>query len=283
MPLSYRELTQPTVEPVSLATAKQHLRVDYDQDDSYISALITATRQLVEKLTNRAIFNRQMLLTLDYFPWPGWGGTAANSSRDYYLANYYRGLCIRLPKPATVTVESLSYIANDGVTVITIDPENYVVDTTSEPARISPAPGYTWPYQQNYIPGQVQVKFTAGTYEQPVTETITVSAAAPYTATLSQAAKLITLTSVTDANGDAIACTNTAGTLTFDASQAGKTLTVDYTVNACPQTIVSAMLLIIKHLYDNRAETSELNLKQIPLGVDYLLAGEVFDTFDWSN
>lgn len=281
MPLSYRELSQPTIEPVSLLLAKQHLRVDWDQDDTYIAALITAARQYVEKVTNRAIFNRQMLLTLDYFPWPGWDSTTGSTAHDYFMRWYYRGLTIRIPKPATASVESLSYIANDGVTIVTIDPSNYTVDLTSEPARISPRPGYTWPYQQNYIPGQVQVRFTAGTYEMPVTETVIVPAAAPYTAALSAAAKIITLTSVEDAENNPVTCSNTDGTLTFDESQAGKTLTVGYTVNNCPQTVVAAMLLIIKHLYDNRAESSELNLKTIPLGVEYLLAGEVFDTFDW--
>lgn len=164
MPLSYRELLAPAVEPVSLDQAKQHLRVDYDDDDGYIAALIIAARQLVEKITHRAIFNRKMLLTLDYFPWPGWGSTTGSTAHNYFMHWYYRGLTIRLPFPAAVSVESITYLANDGVTVNTIDPKSYTVDLISEPARISPVPGYTWPYQQNYIPGQVRVNFTAGTY-----------------------------------------------------------------------------------------------------------------------
>jgi uncharacterized phiE125 gp8 family phage protein len=281
MPLSYRELTQPTIEPVSLAIAKQHLRVDFDNDDTYIAALITAARQYVEKVTNRAIFNRSMVLSLDYFPWPGWGETTGCTTQTYYLTWYYRGIVIRLPKPRAVSVGSITYVDNTGQTQ-TIDPSNYNVDLVSEPARIAPKPGYTWPYQQNYIPGQVQVQFTAGTYEQPTSATVTVPAQAPYTIALPQAAKLVTLASVTDAEGNAIACTNTAGVLTFDASQAGKTLTIEYTLNMCPQTIVAAMLLIIGHLYEHRSENTELTLKTLPLGVGYLLAGETFDTFDWS-
>jgi len=166
MPLSYRELSQPSVEPVTLAQAKQQLRLDagFTDDDNYVSALIVAARQYVEKVTHRAIFNRKMLLTLDYFPWPGWGSTTGSTAHDYFMHWYYRGLTIRLPLPAAVSVESLSYLANDGVTVTTIDPSKYTVDVTSEPALIAPVPGYTWPYQQNYIPGQVRVRFTAGTY-----------------------------------------------------------------------------------------------------------------------
>jgi len=221
MPLSYRELTAPAVEPVTLAQAKAHLRVDFSEDDAYISALIIAARQQVERMTNRAIFNRTMLLTLDYFPWPGWGTTTGSTANDYYMQWYFRGLSIRLPLPMTVSVESLSYLATDGVTVVTIDPSNYTVDLTSEPARISPAPGFTWPYQQNYIPGQVRVNFTAGTY------------------------------------GDGVE------------------------VNKCPQTIIWAMYLLIGHLYENRSAASADSLKEIPLGVAELLAGETFDTFEW--
>jgi hypothetical protein len=281
MPLSYRELTQPTVEPITLGQAKSHLRVDFTDDDSYITALITAARQKVEKMTNRAIFNRQMLLTLDYFPWPGWDSTTGSTAHDYFMHWYYRGLTIRLPKPATVSVQSLTYIANDGVTILTIDPSNYIVDVTSEPARIAPRPGYTWPYQQNYIPGQISVRFTAGTYEAPVSEQFTVPTESPYTYKLTQAANMITFTGVTNAQGGTVTCANSAGTLTFDASLAGQTLTASYTVNHCPQTIVWAMYLLMKHWYDHREGVSDAPLKEIPLGVTELLAEETLYSCDW--
>jgi hypothetical protein len=167
MPLSYKELSAPTVEPVSVLQAKQHLRVDFPDDDDLITMYVTAARQYVEKLMQRAIYPRTVRLTLDYFPWPGWGSTTGSTAHDYFMHWYYRGLTIRLPLPGAVSVESLSYIANDGVTVITIDPSNYTVDLISEPARISPAPGFTWPYSQNYIPGQVTVNFTAGSFDVP--------------------------------------------------------------------------------------------------------------------
>ena len=53
------------------------------------------------------------------------------------------------------------------------------------------------------------------------------------------------------------------------------------TVNKCPQTIIWAMYLLIGHFYEHREAASELALKEIPLGVAELLAGDTFDTFDW--
>jgi uncharacterized phiE125 gp8 family phage protein len=52
-------------------------------------------------------------------------------------------------------------------------------------------------------------------------------------------------------------------------------------VNTCPQTIISAMLLLIDHLYNHRGAASELNLKNIPLGVDALLGVEKAHTLGY--
>jgi uncharacterized phiE125 gp8 family phage protein len=164
MPLAYRETSAPIIEPVTLARAKKQLVIDanFTDDDDLIQTYIVAARQMVEKMMNRSIFNRKMRISLDYFPWPGWQ-TVTGSSHDAYLGWYFRSLSIRLPKPATFSVDSISYIGTD-LQTHTLDPSTYVVDLLSEPARISPAPGYTWPYQQNYIPGQVIIEFTSGTY-----------------------------------------------------------------------------------------------------------------------
>jgi uncharacterized phiE125 gp8 family phage protein len=160
--LSYREMSQPAAEPVTLDVAKSQCRVDSDDDDLLIQAYIIAARQMVEKQMNRSIFNRKMRMTCDYFPWPGWE-TVTGSSHDAYLGWYFRSLSIRLPKPATASVDEISYINNDLQTVV-LPSNTYIVDLISEPARIFPAPGFTWPYPQQYIPGAVIIDFTSGTY-----------------------------------------------------------------------------------------------------------------------
>ncbi len=48
-------ITPAAAEPVSLAEAKLHLRVDFDEDDALIQALISAARQAAETLTQRQL------------------------------------------------------------------------------------------------------------------------------------------------------------------------------------------------------------------------------------
>jgi len=161
MPLSYKQLTQPAIEPVTLAQAKLHLRLDFTEDDSVVSGLIAAAREYVEKEMQRAIYERSFLLTLDYFPL---ASECVNGANQYaYVSSYIRSLSIHCPMPSLVSVESIQYLSDSSQTV-TLSPNSYVLDTVSEPGRIMPAPGTYWPYQNQYLPGQVQVTYTAGSY-----------------------------------------------------------------------------------------------------------------------
>jgi len=59
--LNYEYLTQtvaPTFEPVTVAVAKNHLRVDISTDDTLIGTLITAAREYVELFTGQSFIQR---------------------------------------------------------------------------------------------------------------------------------------------------------------------------------------------------------------------------------
>ena len=70
-------VTAPASEPVSLAEAKAHLRIEAADDDSLIGALITAARQSAEAHMRRALMSQTWRLSLDRFPaapQPWWDG-----------------------------------------------------------------------------------------------------------------------------------------------------------------------------------------------------------------
>ncbi len=55
------------------------------------------------------------------------------------------------------------------------------------------------------------------------------------------------------------------------------------TVNTCPQSIVLAIMLLASHWYEHREDVSELNLKNIPLGVHALLDQYKFTCPDYRS
>lgn len=130
-------VTPPIEEPVSLAEAKLHLRVDHAEEDALIGVLITAAREYVEMYTRRQLVTATWRLTLDCWP-----------------------LCIRPPRPPLASAVTLAYLDNTEV-LQTVDPATYRVDTSREPGRILLATGATWPAAAP-VPGAIQVEYTAG-------------------------------------------------------------------------------------------------------------------------
>jgi uncharacterized phiE125 gp8 family phage protein len=61
-------LIAPAVEPISLAEAKAFLRVEHDDDDDVIAALIAGARLYVEGQTRRALITQSWRLVRDAWP-----------------------------------------------------------------------------------------------------------------------------------------------------------------------------------------------------------------------
>jgi uncharacterized phiE125 gp8 family phage protein len=61
-------LTPPALEPVLLADVKLFLKVEHDNDDDVIAALIAAARVHVEMQTRRALIDQTWRLTRDVWP-----------------------------------------------------------------------------------------------------------------------------------------------------------------------------------------------------------------------
>jgi len=133
-------VTAPTVEPVSLAEAKSHLRVDITDDNAYITSLITVVRMQVEEWLRRALITQTWRLTLDTWP-----------AADHFL----------LPWPALQSVAGVAYIDDDGDSN-TFSASKYIVDTDSEPGRVALNRGETWPGDTLQAINGVQVTYVAG-------------------------------------------------------------------------------------------------------------------------
>lgn len=135
--------TGPTVEPLTVAQAKAHLRVDGNDDDTLIEALIAEARLFVENQTGLALLEQTFTASLDNFPRSG---------------------KIELPRaPVTEIVEFVYDDEND--VEREIDAADYRLDLITTPARIMPSRDGVWATGWPCIPTQtsaVRIQFKAG-------------------------------------------------------------------------------------------------------------------------
>jgi uncharacterized phiE125 gp8 family phage protein len=144
----YTLLTPPDGEPVTLDVAKAHIRVDHDDDDLLIGTLISAARAQFERETNRRLLTQQWRLSLDRYPLGP----------------------IRTDFGPVQTIDALKFTDTD-LSVVTVDPAQYLTDITTEVGRVAPVLFQPWPWiywatvihpSSRLLPGAVQLEFTAG-------------------------------------------------------------------------------------------------------------------------
>lgn len=132
-------LTAPAVEPLSLAEAKAHCRVDSTDDDTLLTALIVTARRMAEQVTGRVLVTQSWRYSLDAFP------CAA----------------LWLPYPPLVSVQSVKYLDGDGTLQTLVTDTDYTVHTSALLGLVVPAYGKTWPVPR-IVPEAVRIEFTAG-------------------------------------------------------------------------------------------------------------------------
>jgi uncharacterized phiE125 gp8 family phage protein len=147
-----KQVTDATVEPVSLADAKAHMSVTDGTDDAYIPLLIKAARRRLENEMQRALIQQTWRFTLDHFPW-------------FHQRAFPVGFQpIVIPRPPMIDVDSIKYMDPTdptGQTLITLNANTYLVDSDSEPARIQSTNNSTWPATLRQM-GAVQIQYKSG-------------------------------------------------------------------------------------------------------------------------
>ncbi len=124
---SLKRATAPAVEPVTLAEAKAHCRVDASADDALIQGYITTAREWVEDYIDRSLVTQQLVMKLDAFPAE-----------------------IELPRPpmiasGTATAVTITYVTGEAGGTATLSSSEYRVDRDATPGVIRTLYAGSWP------------------------------------------------------------------------------------------------------------------------------------------
>ena len=133
--MGIRRTVAPAAEPLSLAEAKLHLRVDHSDEDAYITGLISAARIACEERIGRTLINSTWTLT-------------ANSWDEID----------ELPYPPVIAITSVSYVSPAGSTV-TVPSGNYMLEVTDQNPALMPVDA--WPEAKDQL-NAITVVYTAG-------------------------------------------------------------------------------------------------------------------------
>ena len=270
----------PAAEPISLAEAKRHLRIDDTSSDTHVAALIMAARDHVETYCRRALITRTLDWRLDHFP----------ASGSLYL-----------PSPPLRSVTSITYVDTAGATQ-TWTSTLWTSDIYSEPGRIQPAYGEVWPSTREQ-PNAATIRFKAG-YATKFTATAAddiltaaghVLATGDLTRLYMSGPESVAATSSVAAVGAAalpaglaentdyyavtvVAATSTKLSLTsggaaVDITGAGTGTGSQFYLGVIPRPILDAMLLMLTHWYENRGPVNIGNIvNEIPMSARALLS-----------
>ena len=136
-----RVAVQPSSEPITLAELKAHLRITSTAEDTLLTSLITAGRQVVERYLGRKLISQTIELYADCWPC------------DYEF---------EIPFAPVSAVSFIKTYAEDD-TESTLDAGSYILEATDQDrlSRIVLKSGYTWPTGLREAKG-IMVSYTCG-------------------------------------------------------------------------------------------------------------------------
>lgn len=172
MPFALSLVTAATTDPVSLDEAKSHLRVDSDDttQDQEIKRQISAATRRIQQEARRQLVTATYRLSLDSFygrlQWWGADLFRVPNPREYqggspFGSQIYPYNVITLPLPPLQSITTVAYTDTSGNSQTLTQTTDFLVDTDSEPGRITPAYGKVWPTPRA-IPNAVAVTFVCG-------------------------------------------------------------------------------------------------------------------------
>lgn len=160
-------VTPATGEPVTLAEAKSHLRLEVTDDDGDVGRMIAAARRHLEQVCWRAMLQQQWELVLPgFFPemdpleLPAWTRRHFRCENEIRLPRGQLAKLVDEEDQPISAVESVKYIDEANVEH-TLAAEFYSVDMYSVPPVLRPAPGKFWPTTYDRWDA-VRIRYTVG-------------------------------------------------------------------------------------------------------------------------
>ena len=132
-------LSGPAVEPISLAEAKAHMRVDTPSEDTLIQSLVMASRLHIEAALDLALVTQSWRCHRDTW------------SRSHALA---------LPMRPIQSISSVKIYAADD-SHITYGADDFILDGNANPARVVWR-GHTTPPKSGRIANGIEIDLVAG-------------------------------------------------------------------------------------------------------------------------
>ena len=270
---AFKQITPPAYEPLSRALAKAHLRITDTLSDSLIDIYIAAAREYVEDYTGHCLVTQTWRYSLDQFPLlPNSQYAPGNPNIVQPAVNNVWPLdpsmwAIFVPRSPIQSVASIVY-ADTQTTTKTLDPSTYVVDSDSEPPRLTTAVSSFWP-SAVFNPNAVQITLMAG-YADPQVIVTGTAAAGTFTQVGSyngypqfssgsyqlwfNNSNWIISTAV-GSNGSAYwsgsVNISPQGSFTPGGSASG-TASCGAVISALPTRAIQAMLLLVSHYFEHR-------------------------------